>query len=60
MSTHPKVALAHTPSNGDVGKFMWFLFSVRPRHFFLPYFLALPLPFLPSKIPSSLFLASFG
>ncbi len=59
MSTHPKVALAHTPSGGDVGKLMWFLFSVRPRHFFFPFLLTLPLPFLSSNISSSLFLADF-
>jgi hypothetical protein len=27
----PKASLALTPSDGDAGKFTWFLFGVRPR-----------------------------
>ncbi len=34
----PKVALTHTPSDGNVGKFTWILFSVRPRPLFFPFF----------------------
>src|SRR6266436_119633 len=31
-------SLMHTPSDGDMGKFMWFLFRVWPCPFFLPFF----------------------
>jgi Predicted SAM-dependent RNA methyltransferase len=43
----PKASLALTPSDGDAGKFTWFLFGVRPvpsihrSSFFLPSFTAL-------------------
>jgi hypothetical protein len=31
----PKASLALTPSDGDAGKFTWFLFGVRPHPFSL-------------------------
>jgi hypothetical protein len=40
----PKASLALTPSDGDAGKFTWFLFGVRPAphpSLFLPSFTAL-------------------
>ena len=40
----PKASLALTPSDGDAGKFTWFLFGVRPQ---LCFFASLsPFPFL--------------
>jgi hypothetical protein len=49
----PKASLALTPSDGDAGKFTWFLFGVRP----VPPSIALP-SFLPSPLshPPSHFL----
>ena len=46
----PKASLALTPSDGDAGKFTWFLFGVRPR----------PFPFPPIHRSFSLFLPSFA
>jgi hypothetical protein len=58
----PKASLALTPSDGDAGKFTWFLFGVRPSpihpSLFLSFFLSFSLPSPLSNPPSHLLLCA--
>jgi hypothetical protein len=52
----PKASLALTPSDGDTGKFTWFLFGVRPIPSTIPIPIALSFLFSSPLLPSSHFI----